>query len=414
MSSEVIHLFLATELFFPDLPGGLMRFFRYGPGLRARGVIPHVVTLKSHADQIDNEEINGILIHRLDPPGNNPFKSYRPWLTQQSVAMAIAKRRLGFKSVIQPIGISRDIFWPLLKARVNRIGTLVNIGIAPEPPEETSRLRSFAHYLFTLVTAHLISKVVFLSHQLLRQYSSIIRLDRSQVVLIPNGVDQTRFRPSLSDDERHQTRNSLGITPEKKVALFVGGIMPRKGVDILLKAWQEVEAAIPEAILLIVGSNEMRPSHNTPELRDKLIGFLHSYRLLKSNLRSPENLIELGEIDDPAPVYRAADYFVFPSHREGLPNAVLEAMASGLPCLLARFEGIPNDGEELGASGVHYIATDHDPQRFANQMIEMMSSKCSAEVLQMGRSAVELVGVQHNLDKVLDMWARTYLEASLH
>ena len=115
----------------------------------------------------------------------------------------------------------------------------------------------------------------------------------------------------------------------------------------------------------------------------------------------------LGESADPAPSYRCADLFVFPSRREGLPNVVLEAMASGLPCLVARFEGMPADGEAFGHDGVHFRSMSHESDEWARVVNEWFA--VGPEVRQKtGAAARVWIEQTNNLTTVLDDWAELY------
>jgi mannosyltransferase len=100
-------------------------------------------------------------------------------------------------------------------------------------------------------------------------------------------------------------------------------------IDILLEAWNAVSTHHPDAVLAIVGSLAGRISHERAGFRRELEDYVQRIDALRAQLAHPASVRFLGEVDDPAPLYRLADVFAFPSRREGLPNAVLEAMASG-------------------------------------------------------------------------------------
>ena len=68
---------------------------------------------------------------------------------------------------------------------------------------------------------------------------------------------------------------------------------------------------------------------------------------------------------------RASDVFVFPSQREGMPNAVLEAMASGLPVILTPFTGL---SEDFGKPGQEYLLAERDPKALAAQITKLLEN----------------------------------------
>ncbi|HEX5053016.1 MAG TPA: glycosyltransferase family 4 protein [Planctomycetota bacterium] len=148
-----------------------------------------------------------------------------------------------------------------------------------------------------------------------------------QAVIVPNGVDTERFAPA-AEPARAAARTTLqvaGDTPGAPfVALFVGRLVQRKGVDVLLRAWAATRDA-RQGLLLVVGDGPERASLERLA-RDLGLEFETRVRFL-------------GERTDVRPCYAAADAFVFPSRLEGLPNALLEAMSCGLPSIATRIGG---------------------------------------------------------------------------
>lgn len=103
--------------------------------------------------------------------------------------------------------------------------------------------------------------------------------------------------------------------------LFVGRLVARKRVDVLIDAWSSVADDLPGWRLVIVGDGGSERDSIEVEVRARVEA-------------RPNDRIELiGRVADAQPWIEAADVFVFPSGREGLPNSVLEAMASGLPVI---------------------------------------------------------------------------------
>ena len=127
-----------------------------------------------------------------------------------------------------------------------------------------------------------------------------------------NGVDVDRFSPGSSP-----VREQLGIPHNVPVIGFSGRLTRDKGLPELCEAFDLILRAEPSARLLLVGWFDVAEDALDPDLRARI-------------LRHPK-IYCTGFVHDTAPYYRAMDVFVLPTRREGFPNVVLEAAASGLP-----------------------------------------------------------------------------------
>jgi glycosyltransferase involved in cell wall biosynthesis len=139
-----------------------------------------------------------------------------------------------------------------------------------------------------------------------RQYSPVV---------IPNGIDTGRFARLPSRD---RARDELGWEPAERVVLYVGKVIPVKRVEWLLEAIQ----AVPSARLVIVGG-----------YREEFYGDSYYRTLLRTYPAAASRTTFVGEVPaSRVDTYLAAsDLFAFPSRFEGMPNAVMEAMAAALP-----------------------------------------------------------------------------------
>jgi glycosyltransferase involved in cell wall biosynthesis len=149
-----------------------------------------------------------------------------------------------------------------------------------------------------------------------------------------NGVDASRFAATPELMRRAaDLRRELGIPAHAPVALFVGRLTRDKGIPELAEAFSRISVRFPELRLLLVGCFEDG---------DPLPGDIR--RMLQTHSRA----IFAGATQDTAPYYALADVVILPSHREGLPIAVLEAQAAGKPVIGAAATGIVDvvaDGE---------------------------------------------------------------------
>jgi len=152
-------------------------------------------------------------------------------------------------------------------------------------------------------------RVVFISEHVRQWFSD--NVDASlRTEIIPNGVDTNTFR--VADSARRQSaRRHLGLPLDVPVVLFVGRLVPQKNIGVLAAALSLVR--VPWHAL-VIGDGPERP---------QIEGL--GRRLTHRTDVPPQEMPE---------VYAAADIFVLPSPREGLPISLLEALAAGLPAVL--------------------------------------------------------------------------------
>lgn len=159
-----------------------------------------------------------------------------------------------------------------------------------------------------------------------------------------NGVDVERFRPGAST-----MRQELQIPDDAIVVGYVGRLTGNKGIPELLVAFEEILNAEPNCWLLLAGWFD--------RAEDALSDHWRRHIALHPRIRA------VGYVEDTAACYRAMDIFVLPTHREGFPNVILEASASGLPvisteCTGARDAVVPEVTGLLVPPGIPKAITD--------------------------------------------------------
>jgi glycosyltransferase involved in cell wall biosynthesis len=151
-------------------------------------------------------------------------------------------------------------------------------------------------------------------------------LARGPIHAIGNGSDPARFRPAVPEETaRAAIRAALGTPPDRPVILMVGRLVAEKGYPELIEAMRSVDAE-----LWIVG--ERLASDHAGGI-DAAVAAAGSDAVLKSRIRL------LGYRSDVPDLLRAADIFTLPSHREGMPRSIVEAMLSGLPVVATDIRG---------------------------------------------------------------------------
>jgi glycosyltransferase involved in cell wall biosynthesis len=159
-----------------------------------------------------------------------------------------------------------------------------------------------------------------------------------------NGVDVDRFSYPFSQEKKTTLRKSLGIPEDAMVMGFLGRLTRDKGIPELLTSFERLVPSYPNLCLLLVGSFEDGDPLPSECIR-KIVE--HS------------RIIQVSFLPDPVDYYTVIDFLVFPSHREGFPNAPLEAAALGIPTIGFRVTGTV-DAVEDGVTGILVNAGDID------------------------------------------------------
>ena len=209
------------------------------------------------------------------------------------------------------------------------------------------------------------------------------RIPRDRLHLVQGGIDPTRVAEAEPID-----RVELGLSSADRMILWVGRIDPVKGLDLLLDAFQRL-ADCDDLHLVLAGDGPIR-GQLTEQAR---------------NLGLVDHVHWLGARDDVGGLYRSADLFVFPSRTEGLPNALMEAMAAGCPIVTTDVAGC-RDLIEHDETGV--VVPFGDVSALAGAMQELLEDRGRARCL--GEEASRRVASDWHIGQSYDRYAALYAQ----
>jgi len=330
-------------------PGGAERsLVSIAPHLMERGIELRVAAVQDRDDLRDDLEHAGVEVVHLTPAG-------RPGRVRQLAALVRSIR----PDLVHTTLFEADIAGRLAAAmeRVPCVCTLANesygMDYAGQPGVSAVRLR--AAQAGDVATARLVRRFHAVSEGVAATMTRRLLIPRRRIDVVHRGRD-----PEVLG------RRTPGRTRAKRLALGVGAgplvvAVARheydKGLDVAIQAMARVRRLAPDAVLVVAG----RQGNQTGELEGLIreAGLGRSVRLL-------------GPRDDVADLLAAADVFMAPSRREGLPGAVLEAMALEAPIVAS---DLPAMREVLGDDGAcAHLVPIGSADAFADAVVDAFGS----------------------------------------
>lgn len=213
-------------------------------------------------------------------------------------------------------------------------------------------------------------------------------VDEAKIRVVPNGVDPERFKPAEDGDA---LKRKLGFGG-KPIVLFVGRLIPRKGLQFFVEAAKRVVKERGDALFVIVGDGP---------LRSNLIAHLVGINI-------SGNFLFLGDVKENIlpTLYNCADVFVLPSVQEGQGIALLEAQASAKPVVAFNVGGVREAVRE-GQSGL--LVERGNSSLLAEAILKLLSD--SSLRRKMGASGREFVLANYTWDICAEKMLRIYHEA---
>jgi glycosyltransferase involved in cell wall biosynthesis len=157
-----------------------------------------------------------------------------------------------------------------------------------------------------------------------------LNIDRSRFIVVGNVVNCEAFRSSLS---RLEARRRLGLETNGGTVSIIAGLRPQKNHALFVRMAELLLKERRKTNFLIVGDGELRPSL---EAQIRTLGIA-------------DRIMLLGKRPDIPDILAATDVSVLTSHREGIPNALLESMAAGIPVVTTDYSGareLVTDGQD--------------------------------------------------------------------
>ena len=315
-----------------ELGGAEQVVMRLAAGMKARGHEVAIFTLNAPGVYAPEMEAQGIPVVPMHKQGAYDIAVIG------RLAKAIRQRRCDVVHThLWGAGL-----WGRLAARLAGVPVILAHEHGMQP------WRGTGHFLADRLLMSVTDRVLFASEQVREDYLARTGAKSGRCLVLPNGVECAPWT-----ETRAEVRAALGWAPQERIVLSVGRLSPEKGYVDLLQAFTIVSRRLPGVRLVLVGDGEQA---------DALRG-------LGAQLGLNSQIVFAGRRTDVRRWLAGADVYVQPSRREGLPLAVLEAMAAGLPVVVTRV----GDLEQLTREGtLGRLVSAERPQELAEALIGVL------------------------------------------
>jgi glycosyltransferase involved in cell wall biosynthesis len=390
-----LRVVMVIQRFRPYFSGQGVQLEALARSLARSGVDVSILTAVRGDEAPYEEAIDGYRIRRLrcDVVGAAQSRAWSPTFAVRAGA-ALWQRRRDI-DLVHVHGVNDALYTAWAFGRFWRIPVLFELTLTgADDPDSVRRSKNrFSAIRYAIYRR--MAGYVAISPQL-ADAARTAGIGDDRLWTIPQGVDLERFRPA---PDRAAARRALGTAGDGPLAVFVGSLIERKGIDLLLAAWETVHRRMPQAALALVGKDQFGGDSDAERFLARSLG--------KLSPAAAGAVVRAGLRDDAERFLQAADVFVFPSRREGFGSAIVEAMACGLPCVVADLAGItdyifPAPSEASG--GV--VVPQQDPEAVARAVTALLEDPDRASKL--GDRARARAAACFGIDRVAQQYLSAY------
>jgi glycosyltransferase involved in cell wall biosynthesis len=349
----------------PAYSGAGNFLYKYAQRLERRSQLAFVLTHRAGRESyLDfQDQLQARKIVRVLPSVNPQSKSWlriasrlwRCWFLLARVGWLLLTRRSQY-DVVHVVARNWICWMGVLWGKVIGKKVVYETSLAGSDDLLTARQvgKPFEYWLLTRAHAYVAKSPLL--YNLCRDAA----IPEERLYLIPYSVDTNVYCP-VDKADKVALRKKLNLPQEGPIIIFVGGILERKGADLIPPIFRGVLQTLPSACMLLVGPEDLPDEAATASfIRRELCECLTSGQLIFT-----------GTVCNVQEYLQASDVFLFPSRMEGLPNVQLEAISCGLPSVVHNIEGITSYIVEDGVGG--FIVHDENPAVYAKIIVRLLT-----------------------------------------
>jgi len=375
-------VWMLVSRFFPSVGGTERQALALAQRLRNTGIDARIVTQKYDA-RLNNQDVqSNVFIYRLPPRSSIPLSSFFFIVS----TFFFFKRVLRGPCIFHAHMIASPAVAAILSASLFKSKAVVKVACSGRFGDVATSKKTWIGRLKLRWVLRHTDKIISLSGDIDRELLKE-GVPAEKIVRIPNGVDVDLFQPVPSEAQRLALCKALGLPHAGPVILFSGRLTAQKRPDIVLEAFALIAERYPQSSLVFAGDGPLRTTLEQSDSAKRLPG-----RVLFKGLQK--------DIQD---YYAASHIFVLPSEAEGMSNSLLEAMASGLACIVHDFGGVTDiiHSEKNG-----FLYKEQDPQMVA-QLLEKLLAR-PEQVRALGLAARETVKKMNAWERIIPQYQHLY------
>ena len=387
-----MRILMTHWVYLPEFSGAALQGHRLACELQKLGVHVQVLTGTHEFGLIGVDDIDGIVVHRKLRDPHSTIGNVRYWhdLTH------FIKTNNARIDLVHTHGFHPRVNLAAKRAQLPIITKITNQSV-DDPMAVLNRKGGSAKFqIYDFADA-----VVSTSH-VLERLCRTSGLAQEKIIRLPNGVDHELFCP-LPFEKRLALREKLHAPQDKIILLTVGTVNYTKGLDALVKAIYRLDDPMKKRIRLwVVGPTTNRDGANSVQA-----GFTEFVSKVKSMISEfgLQDIVQFkGRQQNVQEFMQAADIYVHPSRKEGQPNAILEAMACGLPVIANLLPGITDEILQTGRYG--YLVNVDNPRQFASAIRVLINNHFLRK--RVGTQAREHVMKYYSIQQVAQRYVSLY------
>jgi len=383
---------LMVSMFFPPTFGGAaVQSLRLAKELIKQGCQVEFLSDNATHPTIYNDQYDGVVVTRLKTYSENLHSKLRELIFSVKLIKFLLFRpdiKIVHFHAIRGLEL---LTFPIIRLMGKKVILKLTLVGVDDPLAFKSRKLLSPFFMWGLKSAN---HMIAISEEL-KQRSYQAGFDDQVVKKIFNGFDEENF---FIPDAAHKAalRAQLTIPTNAPVFLSVGKVEHRKGYDLLLQAFVDIQKHMPEATLVVVGPDNVESNSYYLSLQ----AFIAKHQL--------HNIHFVGRQYNVHEFTKASDYFLFCSRQEGFGTVMIEAMACGLPTIAMNIQGVTEDIVSDNRIGV--INYSHNPEEFAQQALSL-TKEAKQENIQ---AAVKTLSEKFSISNIAKSYIHLYRQLSDH